>query len=129
MKNLTEVELLGRSLQVEYSQSAVSQMKLLTRPVYLEMELHFSCLVKKQMVIRPTENTNGSVSLNDALQLSFRAIVPSVCAPSSVDIHQDESIKIFDVAKPERFVPEWVLIDFKDNQWTGDFGYTDDSRG
>ena len=120
----TSVQILGRSLKVQYSKAALKQQSQLQHAVYIEMELHFGCLVKKHVNQKAQANPNASVPLNEVMFLSFRPILTHVCAPSSVNIHEDESIKIFEVERPERFVPDWVLIDYKGGEWTGDFGYT-----
>jgi len=122
MKQTTEIQMLGRKLAVKYSASALKQQAQLTEAVYLEMELQFGCLVKKAMVQKKVPPDHVT-PLNDRLFLSFRPMMTNVCAPSSVDIHADESIKIIDIEKPERFAPDWVFIDYKAGAWTGDFGY------
>ena len=29
----------------------------------------------------------------------------------------------FPIKKPEKFMPKWVTLDYKHNQWLGEFGY------
>ena len=123
MKNETIINLLGRALKVKYSKSAVVQISNLNKEIYLEMELHFSCMVKKRVSQIENRNDAYAVKLNKYILLSFKPIMTNVCAPKDVNIHNHESIKVFNIDKPERFVPDWLYIDYKDGAWGGEFSY------
>jgi hypothetical protein len=43
----TTVEILGKKVLVEWSAAADRQLNLLAKPLNVEMELYFSCLIRK----------------------------------------------------------------------------------
>jgi len=131
MDNKQTTEIQGRKLHVKYDKRALQQISTLKKSVYLEMELNFSCLVKKR-IFETTEShtTKNSLmtQLNDTLYLSFKAITTNVCVPKNFNIYEHESVEVIEIAKPERFVPDWVTIDFQNGSWGGEFGYVSNER-
>ncbi|RDH84105.1 MAG: hypothetical protein DIZ80_08205 [endosymbiont of Galathealinum brachiosum] len=128
MNTQTVINLLGRELKVEYSKLASKQLSNLPEIVNLEMELQFSCMIKKRVFQSMKGLSDNAVKLNENMFLSFKPITTNVCAPKDVDIHNHESIEIFDIENPERFVPNWLLIDYQKGEWCGEFGYDKATR-
>ena len=87
------------------------------------MELHFSCLVKKRISQVNKKDSVEMVKLCKHIFLSFKPIMTNVCTPKHINIHDHESIEIFNIDKPERFVPDWLYLDYKNKAWGGEFGY------
>lgn len=85
-----------------------------------EMELYFSCLIRKQVRFRENEEDN-MVAAHENLAVRFRPVMTEVCA---VDYEGDEPpLTDFPIQKPEAFTPKWLNIDFKKGEWLGEFGF------
>ena len=123
MNNESVVDLLGRALRVKYSKKAFIQTSKLNEAIYLEMELHFGCMVKKRVSQVNIKNDMPTVKLDKNIFLSFKPIMTNVCAPKDVNIHELKAIDVHNIEKPERFVPDWLYVDYKDGAWGGEFGY------
>jgi len=120
------VEMLGRQIHVEISSSAQQQLNMRTAPLYIEMELYFSCLIRKQVrvyeaVIEPAQK-NFSVRFSDKLQINFRPVMTKSCSISSCDDGKPP-LSDFPIRKPQSYIPKWLRLDFRKGSWSGDFGY------
>jgi len=118
----------GKNIAINYSKSAKQQFSRLSSPVYLEMELLFSCMVTKRIVQVSEKHCSLQVQLNNSVFLSFRPIRTNVCAPNDVDIYEHDAVEIIDIEEPERFIPDWLYIDYSNNIWGGEFGYSRKSK-
>jgi len=115
-----QIELLGRKVAVSLSMAAVTALALRDKPLVAEMELYFSCLIRKKVRFR--ENLEGElVYVTDQLSVGFRPVMTAVCG---ADYEGDEPpLTDFPIKKAESFVPHWLKIDFKKGQWRGEFGF------
>lgn len=89
----------------------------------IELELYFSCLIRKRVNIREQAQTDAAMNttVNENVSISFRPVMTKVCRVADVVDEPDiESLPIID---PARFTPKWVSLDYKNKQWTGDFGF------
>lgn len=86
-----------------------------------EMELYFSCLIRKAVRFNhEAVNEGRMVVVNDHLQISFRPVMTQSC---SLDASGKAPLETMPIVNPAAFVPSWLKIDFKRNQWHGEFGY------
>ena len=115
-----QVELQGRKLAVSLSPAAVSALAQREQQLVAEMELYFSCLIRKQVRFR--EDLDGElVNVTDQLSVRFRPVMTAACG---TDYEGDEPpLTDFPIQKVESFVPHWLKIDFKNGQWQGEFGF------
>lgn len=120
------VEMLGKQIQVEISKHAERQLNNREAPLFVEMELYFSCLLRKEIRIRETcrEKLDEaySVQLSEFLHVSFRPVMTKSCSVSSCAGDQPP-LSDFPIQKPHSYVPKWLKLDFKKGEWCGDFGY------
>lgn len=115
--------MLGRTIAVELTERAERALRERAEPLMVEVELYFSCLLRKQVRFR--EGARGDVAVTDRLSLKFRPIMTQSCG---VDYEGDEPpVTDFPIARPEPFVPRWLRLDFRKGQWHGDFGYHDEA--
>ena len=122
------IDIDGRTVAIELSKAASKALGQRSAPLLVEMELYFSCLIRKQVRFRDAaavsgdnENANNTVTLNDQLQVSFRPVMTRVCGK---DYEGDEPpLTDFPIAKTRPYVPRWLHIDYRKNQWQGEFGY------
>lgn len=123
MKNTAEI--LGKKILIEWSESADKAMHLLSSPLIVEMELYFSCLIRKTVRFGKSASTTMrySTSVTPNLTLSFRPVMTRVCKVSEVE--GEPPLDDFNITKPEAFVPKKLFIDFKRGQWKGTFQMND----
>ena len=120
------VEMLGKQIQVEISKHAERQLNNRKAPLFIEMELYFSCLLRKEIRIREALreklDEEFTAQLSDILHISFRPVMTKSCSVSSCE---GESPRLSDcpIQKPHSYVPKWLKLDFKKGEWCGDFGY------
>lgn len=116
------IEMLGKAIELKMSKSAEKNLAELDKPLCLEMELYFSCMIRKQVNIREKINSQYSVKVSDKLELGFRPVMTKSCSVSSCE-GNSPPVSDFPIEKPERYIPHWLKLDFKKGQWLGEFGY------
>ncbi len=113
------IELLGRTVRVELTPAAQSALRQRHTPLHAEMELYFSCLIRKR--VRFDVPVRGEVAmLGQELSVSFRPVMTRGCAVSEYTPEHLEDLPITD---PARFVPHWLRIDYRNAAWQGEFGF------
>lgn len=124
--NKQSIEMMGKKIQLEISRRAEKQLGERTAPLYVEMELYFSCLLRKEIRIyeTPREQLNEAFTtrLSDNIHISFRPVMTKACSVSSCE-GESPPLSDFPIQKPESYVPKWLKLDFKKGEWCGDFGY------
>ena len=112
----------GRSLQLTISQRAQAQLDHLAEPLFLEMELYFSCLIRKRVYVRAATDAPDVVTLAGKLMARFRPVVTETCAMRDVE-RDNPPVKDMPITHPERFFPHWLTLDYRRGDWQADFGY------
>ena len=85
---LATIEILGKNVQVEWSRSADQAMSRLTAPLLVEMELYFSCLIRKAVRFGRSANMRYSASVSSRLKVGFRPVMTRVCKVCDVNDRQ-----------------------------------------
>ena len=120
------VKMMGKEIQVELSDKAEKQLSYRSTPLFVEMELYFSCLLRKELriyeTIREQLDEAFSTQLSDNLQISFRPVMTKSCSVSSCE-GEKPPLSDFPIQKPQSYVPKWLKIDYRKGEWCGDFGY------
>ena len=115
------IMMLGKSIEVELTKRAVKQLNTRTKTLYLEMELYFSCMIRKQVRVLESMNTKLVAPLGGKVVIGFRPVMTNVCRVSNKE--NAPQLSDFPIKKPKTYVPKWLKIDFKNDAWCGDFGY------
>ncbi len=115
-----QIDIFGKKVTVSLSSMAIKALSSRDKPLIAEMELYFSCLIRKQ--VRFKEKADGNlVDVVDQLSVRFRPVMTKSCG---IDYEGDEPpLEDFPIEKPEAFVPHWLKIDFKKDKWIGEFGF------
>lgn len=119
--------LYDKPVHVGISSRAESELARRGTPLLVEMELYFSCLIGK--TVRFDDATHGDHFEQAApnLQIGFHAVQTHSCSIASLTAPKPGR-DAFPIRRPERFVPKWLQIDFRDGRWTGMFGLTDEEH-
>jgi len=111
----------GKPVAVDWSPAAARAMAARTQPLLAEMELYFSCLIRKRVRFPNDAEAARFVNATPRLRVGFRPVMTASCR---VDPEQDKpGLEDFTIVNPAAFVPRWLTIDFRKGEWTGEFGY------
>lgn len=121
-----EARLFGRALRVRLSPAAHAAAAQLRAPLTIEMELYFSCLVRKAVYFNSEASCTdlpaaARTTLLPNLHLQFRPVTTAHCLVA--DVGDKPPVETMPVVKPQAFVPRWVNIDFHRGRWIGEYGY------
>ncbi|MCK4952129.1 MAG: hypothetical protein KAS48_09930 [Gammaproteobacteria bacterium] len=110
------------------SRAAKKELKALSTPLYVEMELYFSCMVCK--VVHFHQNIpegRGFVPISDRLAVSFNPVAAAACSFNGKAGSSKNSNALLSTSSgqiSEKFMPQWLEIDFSRGEWSGSFGYS-----
>jgi len=120
------INLSGKQVLIDVSAGAVRAVTESPVAIAAELELYFSCLVRKQLRFRRLPGLAPGVvdyvRVIPGLYTLFRAVTTAHCpiAAGGVDGPPVETLPMH---QPERFVPDWIRIDYRTGRWVGEFGY------
>lgn len=116
-----ELNLLDKPVRIDTTARAAREIAQRTRPLRVEMELYFSCMIGK--TLRFDEATQGSdfVPAGPNLEIGFRAVQTQACHVTT-DVPKPGRVG-FPIKDAKRFVPKWLALDFRDGRWEGEFGF------
>jgi hypothetical protein len=115
------VRLGEKELLVKWSARAEAALAHRSEPLIVEMQLYFSCVVKKRVVFHDAANFE-SLAVNDNLQIVFRPIQSARCDPQEFARNYPIG-RVLDSPAAAKMQPAWVALDFRRGQWQGEFGY------
>ena len=119
MKKSVNIE--GKLVVIELSTAAKAKLLQRKEPLLVEMELYFSCLLRKKVRFHRVSDLSRQIKVTDELTVSFRPVMTQSCSVADVD--DEPPVTDFEIKKPEAFIPHWLHIDFHNGQWQGEFGY------
>jgi hypothetical protein len=111
----------GKTIEVSWTKRAQRELNKRPNALIVEMQLYFSCVVKKRVLFHEV-NPKSTIKLNDDIELVFRAIQPTSCDP--IEFAQHYPVK-HELAGPAvgKMSPKILKIDFKDNVWVGEYRF------
>ena len=113
------IEILGKQVLVEWSPSADKKLQELTEPLAVEMELYFSCLIRKAVRFGGDAQAGKFALAGPKLKIGFRPVMTKAC--NVKDFEVEPPVEDFPIVRPEAFVPKRLTIDYKKGKWVGDF--------
>lgn len=119
----TTLTLNDRPLSVTLTSAAQAALTKRSQPLYAQMELYFSCLLRLKVRFYEAKPTGDLVWLNanENLIVSFRPVMTAQC---NNDYEGDEPpLTDFPIVHDAPFTPRWLKIDYRQGQWLGEFGY------
>lgn len=117
-----------RSLNLTISKRAQAQLDRRTSALFLELELYFSCLVRKRVYVRETIDACDAHTVSDKLQVRFRPVVTETCAMREVE-RDNPPVRDMPIVHPERYFPHWLTLDYVRGEWLAEFGYAQSPAG
>ncbi len=122
------IQLKGKRVRIEISESASQALAEQDKSLLVELELYFSCLVRKQIRFtafqHEPQNDTDYTRVMKGLYASFRAVTTAHCRIDETD--GKPPVETLPVKKPDLFVPDWLKIDFHAGRWLGEYGFRND---
>ncbi len=115
------VTLHDKSVEIRLSRAAQKALAQRGQPLVAEMELLFSCLLRKR--VHFGDSDEGATSVDDRLAVRFKPIMTRRC--SVAEGGASPPSESFPLENPRPYVPNWLAIDYRRGKWVGDFGYAD----
>ena len=114
------ITLADKNLNIRLSPAAERALAQRQTPLLAEMELLFSCLIRKRVRFGDLQTEDATLA-SDRLSVRFRPVMTRVC--TVVDVGDAPPLDDFPIANPRPYVPHWLAIDYRHGQWLGEFGY------
>jgi len=118
---MIEISIQNKSVQIYLSKSAEKALQQRNSALFVEMELYFSCLIRKQVLFHDRQRQSDSVPVNDNLSVSFHPVMTESCMLK--DAEPEPAKSDFEIQRRECFTPRWLKLDYKKGNWQGEFGY------
>ena len=113
-------------VRVALSRSARRALDARTTPLVVEMELFFSCLVRKRVrwgLPGPDNSFLRSDPGHDKLRVWFHPVVSQHCALPAGDDLDALPLQDFPLVRKAAFTPRWLRLDYRGGVFVGDFGW------
>ncbi len=122
-----------QKIQIHLSPKAQKQLALESSPLFIHMELLFSCLLRKRVYLytsatptdfhfnKPKPQDLTFYPLSEKVSFAFQAVMTKACKIS--DSVGEPEVVDFPTTKLEELTPEWLWVDYSKKGWTGDFGF------
>ena len=113
------VSINGRDVLIEWTRAA-AELARRPRPLIVEVELYFSCLVKKFVLFHEQVGDREVAVVNNRLSVFFRPVMSPACSIEAAELlgRQPEADIPGDAVK--KIAPRRVRIDRRKNAWTGE---------
>ncbi len=116
------IRIVNRDLEVRLSAAACEALAARGTPLVVEMELYFSCLIRKRLQFLSAPHPDAFCAVVDnRLTVCFRPVMTRQCALS--DVEGEPPLEAFPIKRPEAFLPKWLALDFRRGAWSGEFSF------
>jgi hypothetical protein len=113
------VTLNDKIIEVNWTKRAEEALNLRSQPLTVEMQLYFSCVVKKRVVFHEQVDFESLAAVKDKLWLCYRAIQSAACDPETFARDYPEQRQLASRAA-QNMQPSILNIDFRNGQWQGE---------
>ena len=120
---VTDITIANKPVKLDLSPAAQQALESRTSPLYAEMELYFSCLIRFKVRFYEKASHDEGVAVSDKLIVNFRPVMTQACGKNYEG--DEPPLTDFPIIKQDAFVPKWLRIDFRQGEWQGEFGLRD----
>ena len=116
-----EGEMAGKTVKVELSRRAQKALGKLDQPLFVTMEVYFSCFVVKKVqfsVIKPVWDTFEAA---ENLNIGFRVIQSAPCNIHDLKGDNTPDYIEFPIKKRKAILPHHLKIDYSGGEWKGTY--------
>jgi len=111
----------GKPLLVEWSRRADHALQSRNTPLIVELELYFSCLIKKFVHFRSEAAARTLTPVNDRLTVYFRPVMSTACSPETAKQLGRQPETEITTEAVHRIAPKRLWIDNRHGEWVGEF--------
>jgi len=111
----------NKNLRVEWTNRADLVLQARSQPLIIEMQLYFSCVVKKRVLFHNNSNLDVT-DVNNSIKIAFQSIQSAACDPEEFAKNYPVG-RVLDSPAVTKMTPSRLSIDFHQGQWQGEFGY------
>ena len=115
------VSINGKPVIVEWTQTAARSLANRSRPLVVELELYFSCLVKKFVHFHDEAPRRTTIQVADKLHLYFRAVASTACTMDVAERLERQPEAELDTVASHKLSPKRVRLDIRKGEWQADF--------
>lgn len=115
------VSINGKPVNVEWTAGAARALDQRSRPLVLELELYFSCLVKKFVHVHEDAPARATVRVTDKLQIYFRAVTSTACTMEAAERLGRQPETELETVAALKLSPKRVRLDHVKGEWQADF--------
>ena len=109
----------GSPLQVSWTRRAERMLCNREKPLIVEMQIYFSCVVKKRVLFHQQSELQ-STPVTDKIAIMFRAVQATACDPlefaSGLPVQQELTSQA-----ARQMQPASVVIDYRKGKWAAEF--------
>lgn len=120
MDTLT-VEIAQRPVTVHLSDAAARSLGAREKPLYVQLELYFSCLIRFKVRFSDQPLDDNAVAAAEQMYISFRPVMTAQCGRDYEG--EEPPFTEFPIENAKAFVPREVRIDYRRGRWEGEFAY------
>ncbi len=113
-------ELNGHEIAVSWTRRADQAMSLRDTPLRAEMQLYFSCVVKKRVLFHDADDGLDFTPVNTQLAIAFRPVEASSCDPVAFAANHPERREM-SATGAAKMRAKRLFVDFRQGQWLGEF--------
>jgi len=117
----TSVTINGKPVTVEWTRSAGRKLAERSHPLVLELELYFSCLVKKFVHFHEDAAGRAPSHVTDKFDLFFRAVTSTACTMDVAERLGRQPEIDLDTVAVRKLAPKRVRLDCRKGEWRADF--------
>lgn len=115
------VEIHGKPVAVAWSAAAQAALAQRAHPLTVELELYFSCLVKKFVHFHESVPERETIAAGDRLRLYFRAVTSIACTMDVAERLGRQPETELDSGIARKLAPKRVWLDHVHGAWTGEY--------
>ena len=101
----------GKQVKVNLTRAAVRALSKSEKPIQAEMELYFSCLIRKRVVFGEAANHLTGELVAGKLYVQFRPVMTRHCGKNFDG--EEPPLTDFPIEDAAPFVPKWLTIDYR----------------
>ncbi|QKO22520.1 hypothetical protein [Rhodoferax sp. BAB1] len=121
MTQTATVSINGRDVLVEWSPAAAKALAARNTPLIVELELYFSCLVKKFVHFHDDAPGRSTVAVGSKLRLYFRPVTSTACHMEQAEALGRQPEVELDTDAVRKMAPKKVSIDHVKGAWRGSY--------
>lgn len=131
-----------KPIDIKLTESASIQNKKLESILLVEIQIYFSCLLGKRLAFYTDQPQDGTWQvesdqfssmledaqpLTDKVHVRFNTVMTKACPAS--DYLGPPPVTDFKIKNQKPYVPAWLIVDFQNGLWSGEYGWSKSEAG